>query len=250
MTLPLEPCEAWEFPAVFPEPKSLPFQIDFVSARCVRLRLRSRLGAFADRDFWERVTRLAHDRGRRVYIPAAGIGGLDAISAAALGGLAANARMGVKALACTYVLVGPDCFLWFAVWYDGWNNSFNKGYEQAAVGPLTGLLGAALFLAAMLYVPMAWAHLAATGDPRAFFEFGFVRKLIRQRLGAMTLYAAVFSLATSVWWDIGRALTNAVLITVTGRAVLGTLRRAARRAAFDAEVRFDEEPATRHTLAG
>ena len=65
----------------------------------------------------------------------------------------------------------------------------------------------------------------------------------------------VFSLATSVWWDLGRALTNVVLIAVTGRAVLGTLRRASRRAAFDAEVTFaeehrDEEPAVRHTLQG
>ena len=49
--------------------------------------------------------------------------------------------------------------------------------------------------------------------------------------------------------DLGRAVTNAVLVAVTGRTVLGTLRRAARRAAFDAEVRFDEEPAARHTLA-
>lgn len=70
----------------------------------------------------------------------------------------------------------------------------------------------------------------------------------------------IFSLATSVWWDVGRAVTNVVLIAVTGRAVLGTLRRASRRAAFDADVRFDdpagdavrvdEEPAPRHTLQG
>jgi energy-coupling factor transport system substrate-specific component len=75
----------------------------------------------------------------------------------------------------------------------------------------------------------------------------------------------VFSLATSLWWDLGRAVTNVVLIAVTGRAVLGTLRRASRRAAFDAEVQFvsghgvgehsveehrDEEHATRHTLQG
>ena len=79
----------------------------------------------------------------------------------------------------------------------------------------------------------------------------------------------VFSLATSVWWDLGRAVTNVVLIVVTGRAVLGTLRRASRRAAFDAEVRFDDEhhddehhddehhdgarhdePTPRHTLRG
>jgi energy-coupling factor transport system substrate-specific component len=60
---------------------------------------------------------------------------------------------------------------------------------------------------------------------------------------------AVFSFATSVWWDLGRALTNAVLVAVTGRTVLATLRRASRRAAFDAEVLFDERAATRHTLA-
>jgi len=66
---------------------------------------------------------------------------------------------------------------------------------------------------------------------------------------------AVFSLATSAWWDVGRAVTNVVLIAVTGRAVLATLRRASRRAAFDAEVRFDAEvglqpePAPRHTLS-
>lgn len=53
----------------------------------------------------------------------------------------------------------------------------------------------------------------------------------------------VFSLATSLGWDIGRALTNAVLVALTGRAVLGTLRRAARRAAFDAPVAFaDSSP--------
>jgi energy-coupling factor transport system substrate-specific component len=51
----------------------------------------------------------------------------------------------------------------------------------------------------------------------------------------------LFSLATSVWWDLGRAVTNVVLIAVTGRAVLGTLRRASRRAAFDADARFGSD---------
>lgn len=54
---------------------------------------------------------------------------------------------------------------------------------------------------------------------------------------------AVFSAATSLWWDLGRAVTNVVLIAVTGRAVLATLRRAARRAAFDAGAAFDGTPA-------
>lgn len=50
----------------------------------------------------------------------------------------------------------------------------------------------------------------------------------------------VFSLATSLGWDLGRALTNVVLVSVTARPVLGALRRAARRAAFEAPVAFEE----------
>lgn len=41
-----------------------------------------------------------------------------------------------------------------------------------------------------------------------------------------------FTLATSLGWDLGRSLTNVVLIALTGRPVLGSLRRAARRASF------------------
>ncbi len=44
---------------------------------------------------------------------------------------------------------------------------------------------------------------------------------------------ALFSLTTSLGWDLGRALTNIALIALAGPAVLATLRRAARRAAFD-----------------
>lgn len=42
----------------------------------------------------------------------------------------------------------------------------------------------------------------------------------------------VFSFTTSLGWDLGRALTNFVLIVVTGPAILATLRRAARKASF------------------
>jgi energy-coupling factor transport system substrate-specific component len=42
-----------------------------------------------------------------------------------------------------------------------------------------------------------------------------------------------FSLATSLGWDIGRAVTTAVLVLVTGPVLLRSLRRAARRASFD-----------------
>lgn len=53
---------------------------------------------------------------------------------------------------------------------------------------------------------------------------------------------ALFTLATSMGWDLGRALTNIVLIVLTGPAVLATLRRAVRRAAFDAPVGFTPLP--------
>lgn len=42
----------------------------------------------------------------------------------------------------------------------------------------------------------------------------------------------VFSFSTSLGWDLVRGLTNVVLIVVTGPAILATLRRAARKAAF------------------
>ena len=48
----------------------------------------------------------------------------------------------------------------------------------------------------------------------------------------------VFTLVTSLGWDIGRAVTTAVLVVITGRPVLGALRRASRRAAFDEPVAF------------
>lgn len=52
-----------------------------------------------------------------------------------------------------------------------------------------------------------------------------------QRFGA-------FALATSLGFDIPRGLVTAVLVLATGRHVLAALRRAVRRAAFDAPVEF------------
>jgi energy-coupling factor transport system substrate-specific component len=52
---------------------------------------------------------------------------------------------------------------------------------------------------------------------------------------------AVYSVtSTSLGWDTGRAVTNAVAIAVLGPAVLATLRRAARRASFGAVATFAE----------
>lgn len=61
---------------------------------------------------------------------------------------------------------------------------------------------------------------------------------------------ALFDAATSLGWDTGRAITNAVAITVLGAAVLATLRRAARKAAFDAPVTFAPGPVLSGGLSG
>ncbi|MFD9888374.1 ECF transporter S component [Amycolatopsis sp. NPDC059027] len=46
-------------------------------------------------------------------------------------------------------------------------------------------------------------------------------------------------LSSTLGWDTGRAVTNLAAIILVGPAVLAVLRRAARRAAFDAPVTFD-----------
>lgn len=92
-----------------------------------------------------------------------------------------NARIGVQALFNTYVLTAPACVAWLFAWRFGWDNSFHKVYEQYAIGISTWMLGNALFILAMLYVPLAQARQAATGDWRAFYGFRVVWALLRRR---------------------------------------------------------------------
>lgn len=76
-----------------------------------------------------------------------------------------------------------------------------------------------------------WPFGAAAGTEVSFLPgAGTVENL--QRFWA-------FHLTTSLGWDLPRALTNAVLVLVAGPAVLAALRRACRRAAFEAPVTFD-----------
>ncbi|MDL2079370.1 ECF transporter S component [Streptomyces sp. GXMU-J15] len=49
----------------------------------------------------------------------------------------------------------------------------------------------------------------------------------------------VYCLATSLGWDLGRALVTVLLTLTLGPAILRALRRATRRAAFEAPVTFD-----------
>lgn len=105
-----------------------------------------------------------------------------------------NLKVGLQGLFCTYLITGLGCLMMLFSWEFGWLNSFNKGYEQAWIGPTVGLAGIFLFIAAMFYVPMAQVHQAVTGDYRAFFDFRFVWKLIRARLTPYVLLAGLVAL--------------------------------------------------------
>lgn len=94
----------------------------------------------------------------------------------------------------------------------------------AAYGALAGLLyGLALNL-------MFWPFTTGVASDLSFVAGAPVLDNLH-RFG-------IYTLATSLGWDIGRAITNVVLVVVTGSVVLRTLRRAARKAAFEAPVEF------------
>src|SRR6266513_423478 len=107
-----------------------------------------------------------------------------------------NVRLGVQGIFNTWVLAVPEGVLLLFGWYDGWNNSFNKGYEQFSVGPGVSVLGIVLFIAAMLYVPMAQARQAVTGNWRCFYQFRLVWTLVRRRWLACFGLAALYSLCS------------------------------------------------------
>jgi hypothetical protein len=102
-----------------------------------------------------------------------------------------NFKIGLQGLLCTFLVSGLGTLIMLFSWEFGWLNSFNKVYEQAFIGPLSGFLGIFIFIAAMFYVPMAQVHQAMTGDYRAFFDFRFVWRLVRARLSAYVFLAGV-----------------------------------------------------------
>ncbi|NDZ82219.1 ECF transporter S component [Streptomyces sp. SID10853] len=62
-------------------------------------------------------------------------------------------------------------------------------------------------------------------------------------VGANLARFFAYCAATSLGWDLGRAAVTVVLTLVVGSTVLKALRRATRRAAFDAEATFEAEAA-------
>jgi hypothetical protein len=116
--------------------------------------------------------------------------------ARALGGLAANVRAGLIALTALLAWTLPFTLLWLGAWWAGWENSFNKGYEQAFVGPSVFLFGAALAALILPAVPAMLAHLASEDRLSAAFEMRRLRGLIAQagwRIPALAVLATLFA---------------------------------------------------------
>lgn len=108
------------------------------------------------------------------------------------GSLIDNARFGLAAFVTVAAGTLPFTLLWLFSWWGGWENSFNKGYEQAWVGPTVGLIGVAISLPLLARLPMALAHQAAEGRMSAFFARREVRRLIRAASWRYVLLSFLF----------------------------------------------------------
>ena len=146
------------------------------------------------------------------------------------GSLADNFRHGLAALVALAVGTLPFTLLWLFSWWGGWENSFNKGYEQAWVGPSIGLIGVAIALPLLARIPMALAHQAAEGRIAAFFAVRDVRRLIRLAgwryvglsllfvVAALPLFAAKGAPGFVEQWSPGFTDRNAAEIEAFGRS--------------------------------
>jgi energy-coupling factor transport system substrate-specific component len=104
-----------------------------------------------------------------------------------------------------------------------------RGRAEIAMLGLYGVVSAYAY--GLLMNLSFWPFAVGPGTQVSFVAGGPVLENLRRFLG--------FTLVSSTaGWDTGRALTNLVAILLVGPAVLVALRRAARRAAFDAPVSF------------
>ncbi|MGI8601821.1 MAG: hypothetical protein ACR2OZ_02355 [Verrucomicrobiales bacterium] len=110
-------------------------------------------------------------------------------------GLWINLKLGVQMMFNTSVILAVPCLMWSFAWYAGWQVSFNKAYEYFQNGALLGLAGSIVFGVAMFYVPMAQARQAVSGNWRAFYDFRFVRRVIRRRWFVCAVLAAAYAVA-------------------------------------------------------
>jgi energy-coupling factor transport system substrate-specific component len=131
--------------------------------------------------------------------------------------------------------VGP--WLPFQMVAAGWVGFFAGCLPPARGRGEVALVAGYAFLSGLVFglVMNLWFWPFASYGPEVSYVAGgsFTANLDRYLL---------FYLTTSLPWDLGRALFNALVVGVAGSALLRALRRAARRAAFHAPVVF-ERPA-------
>jgi hypothetical protein len=113
-------------------------------------------------------------------------------------GLTSPIWTGIQTLANVGALTLPGMMLWAVGWWGGWQNSFHKGYEQFLIGPWVSWLGILLFMVAMLYVPMAVARQAATGQWKSFWEGRTVWRLIQASGWQSAWVAVLYAVANAV----------------------------------------------------
>ena len=107
-----------------------------------------------------------------------------------------NGRLGCQMFLNASLVLLPSMLLMWVAWFSGWQVSFNKQYEHFVVGGSVGLIGIALFVAGMFYVPMALARQASTGDWRSFYAFRLVRGLVRRAWFGNLLLAGGYAAAS------------------------------------------------------
>ena len=125
-------------------------------------------------------------------IPGGGADGMGRL----LGSFFLNFKLGLQAFFNAALFTLPGCVLMSLGWYDGWQNSFNKGYESFYVGIAVSWLGIFLFMAAMFYVPMAQARQASTGQWKSFYQFKIVWTIVRRQWLSNVGLAALYSIAS------------------------------------------------------
>lgn len=83
-----------------------------------------------------------------------------------------HVTIGVRALVAFGLLLGPLGAIFALAWWGGWNNSFYKGYENAAYGPLSFMVALALALPLLALHQMAQPHFAAQKRIGAMVDWG------------------------------------------------------------------------------
>jgi hypothetical protein len=133
---------------------------------------------------------MADDAGR-LFAQAGRAGPIRAIGLvlrALFGSLWLNAAAGLRALIPIALVVLPAAGLILFAWWSGWENSFNKGYEQAWVGPVLSFLAIGYFIIAMTLLPLAEVRQALNNSWAAFFDVTFLRRVAREaKLGLVGL---------------------------------------------------------------